>query len=112
MSDCRCRNPPFHYRDYVSRSLGIDTARGRGAEVTLETCVHCGTHWLKYLIEHEAFTASGRWFRAPVPEAELATLTADTALAFLERQPWHFYGGSFYRSTGARFPGPLRPGGF
>lgn len=108
MSDCRCFSPPFDYRDFVSTPIGIDATNGRHGEVSLETCTHCGTKWLHYLVEYEAFMDSGRWFRAPISQEALATLTADQAVPFLERQPWHFLGGSYFKSHGQRAAGPVR----
>ena len=81
---------------------------GRYGEVTLLTCVHCGTKWLHYLVEYEAFTASGRWFRAPISEEAIATITPEQAVPFLEQQPWHFLGGSYFRSRGRRSSGAIR----
>lgn len=54
-----------------------------------------------------AFTASGRWFRAPIPQDSLAALAPEGAVPFLEQQPWYFQGGSYYRSQGRRVSGPV-----
>jgi len=107
MSECGCYIPPFDYQDFVSTHIGVDKTNGRYGDVSLERCVHCGTKWLRYLVEYEAFTASGRWFRAPISDEVLATLTPEQAVPFLERQPWHFSGGSYYQSRGQRSSGPI-----
>ena len=107
MNECRCYSPPFDYRDFVSTPIGIDTTNGRHGEVSSEVCAHCGTKWLHYFVEYEAFTASGRWFRAPISDEALATLTSEQAVPFLERQPWHFSGGSYYQSRGQRSSGTI-----
>jgi len=108
VTNCRCLTPPFDYRDYESRSLGLDTTHGRYGEVSLQTCRHCGTTWLSYLVEYEAFTASGRWVRGAISSGQAQTLTPEQAIAVLEQLPWHFVGGSAYRSTGQRSTRPIR----
>ncbi len=107
-SDCRCFTPPFSYTDYVSEPIGIDMTNQRCGEVSLETCKHCGTKWLKYLVEYEAFTASGRWFRGLITDVQLATFDPQNAVPFLEQMPWHFVGGSYYSSRGQRSTGAIR----
>jgi hypothetical protein len=108
MSDCRCFNPPFNYRDYDESPVGVDTTNGRYGRVTLKTCKHCGTKWLHYFVEYEAFTASGRWFCGLISDAAAATITPDSAIAYLEQLPWHFVGGSYYQSQGMRASGAIR----
>ncbi|MEZ5728020.1 MAG: hypothetical protein R3E48_08570 [Burkholderiaceae bacterium] len=107
MSDCRCYNPPFDYRDFTSVPIGIDKTNGRHGEVSEETCRLCGTKWLHYLVEYEAFTAAGRWFRAPISDDALATLTPEQSVPFIEQQPWHFRGGSYFGSRGRRASGAV-----
>lgn len=100
MSDCVCRTPPLNYKDYTIVTLGVDTTNGRFADVTIQTCLHCGTKWLNYLVQFEAFTGSGRWYRAVVTEKELTTMTPENAVAFLEHVPFYMYGGSYFEHTG------------
>lgn len=107
MSECRCYSPPFDCA-FVSTPIGIDMTNGRYGEVSCETCALCGTKWLHYFVEYEAFTASGRWFRAPISDEALATLAPEQAVAFLEQQPWHFLGGSYYQSRGQRSTRAIR----
>lgn len=107
MSDCRCFNPPFHYADYVKEPVGTDTTNRRYGEVSLETCRHCGTRWLHYLVEYEAFTGSSRWFRGLITEQDLARITPEGAVPFLESLPWYFEGGSYFDSRGRRGSGPV-----
>lgn len=106
---CRCLTPPFHYTDFESRSLGVDETAGRFAEVTIERCLSCDQNWLRYFFEQEAFSKSGRWYRAPVSAAEAASVTETTALTLMARGSWHFYGGSFFDTTGKRSEQPLDP---
>ena len=110
MSDCHCYHPPFDYRDFTSTPVGIDETEGRFGEVSIETCLNCGTKWLRYFVEYEAFTASGRWFRGLITDAEIARITPERAVPFLEQIPWHLVGGSYFQSQGERRSGKIRAG--
>lgn len=107
MSECRCHQPPFDHRDYLSRSIGIDRSLGRHGEVALQICVHCGTKWLQILVEYEAFPGSSRWFRAPIADEHIPALVPEQAIGLLEQRPWYFLGGSYYRSQGRLASGPI-----
>ncbi|HEY4373178.1 MAG TPA: hypothetical protein VGN52_14700 [Burkholderiales bacterium] len=102
---CVCAAPPFHYTDYDSRDLGQDA---HYATVELQRCKHCGRHWLKYLIEEEHITASGRWWRAAISADEAKGMRAEEARAHIERQPRCFAGGSGFDSTGFEQQAPIR----
>jgi hypothetical protein len=102
-------SPPFYYTHFESTDVGVDTASGYFGEVRIERCRKCGREWLKYLYEQEAFTKSGRWYRGLLAPGQAREVTADTALDVLAGLPWHFYGGSFYDSTGQRCDEPLDP---
>lgn len=107
MPECRCTTPPFHYLDYDTVSLGVDMTNSRYGEVTVETCRACGSKWLRYFVEYEAFSQSGRWFRGPVTHEMLESLTPERAPELLESLPWYFYGGSYFRTLGRRGSGPF-----
>lgn len=107
MSDCRCMTPPFRHRDFDSEVIGVDETNLRFGEVSVETCKACGSTWLCYFVEYEAFTESGRWFRGLVSPAEIQSLTPERAVAVLQGLAWHFRGGGYFRSTGQRDAGPL-----
>ncbi len=106
---CRCFEPPFHYADFESRAVGVDETDGRFAEVTVERCCQCGQHWLRYFYEHEAFSRSGRWYRALLTPDEVASVTVASAVALLSARDWHFRGGSYFDSTGLRCDWRLDP---
>lgn len=106
---CRCQSPPFHYTQFESRAVGVDETAGRYAAVTIERCLSCNQQWLRYFFEHEAFSKSGRWYRVPVSDAEAASVTETTALELMTRCSWHFYGGSYFDTTGKRCELPLDP---
>ncbi len=106
MSDCGCHHPPFNYQDYTSKFIGTDKTNWRYGEVYVKHCVHCGSQWLEYIVEYEGYSGSGRWFCAPISDEALATLTPEQAVPFLEQQPWHFVGGSYFGTRGALATGP------
>lgn len=108
MSECGCLTPPFSYLDYDSESLGTDPTNGRYGQVTVETCKACGSKWLRYLVEYESFSESGRWYRGLVTPAMVESLTPEQAPGLLASLSWHFYGGSYFRTTGRRGSGPIR----
>jgi hypothetical protein len=97
---CKCFIPPLHYTDYQISYMGVDETNGRFAEVTLQTCIHCGIKWLNYLVEFEAFTKSGRWYRGVIPENELKNIQPGKVVAYFEGLDWFIFGGSYFSSTG------------
>jgi hypothetical protein len=102
MNECKCMTPPFNYTDFDTKFIGIDETNGRFGEVSVKTCKLCGSEWLHYLVQYEAFTASGRWYRGLVSQEILKTVIPETAVEILERLPWHFFGGSYFKSTGQK----------
>jgi hypothetical protein len=107
MSECRCMTPPFYFLDYDSQSLGVDETNGRFGEVTIETCKACGRKWLHYFVEYPSFSESGRWYRGLVTPEILKLITPERAPELLAGLPWHFSGGSYFRTTGRRGTGPI-----
>jgi hypothetical protein len=97
---CKCFAPPLHYTDYQISYIGVDETNGRFAEVTLQTCIHCGAKWLNYLVEFEAFTKSGRWYRGVISENELKDIQPEKVVAYFESLDWFIFGGSYFSSTG------------
>jgi hypothetical protein len=91
------------------RDIGVDETEGRFADVGLGRCRACGRTWLRYHVEYEAFSESGRWAMCLVDPAGLDTITPSAAPVIIEAAPWHIYGGSFWghagqRGTGGRLP--------
>jgi hypothetical protein len=99
--------PPFDYRDFETASLGVDETNGRYGEVTVETCKACGSMWLRYFVEYEFFSESGRWYRGPVTAEIVESLKPEQAPALLSSLPWYFYGGSYFRTLGRKGSGPV-----
>lgn len=99
--------PPFRHTDLDSELIGVDETNGRFGEVSVETCKTCGAKWLRYFVEYEAFTASGRWYRGLVSQETLSSLTPEGAVDALSGLPWHFYGGSYFETTGRKGVGAI-----
>jgi hypothetical protein len=97
--DCRCLTPPIDYRDYDRTGIGIDETAGRFAEVSVERCVHCDRLWLRYFIESEGHSQTGRWYRGVVTAGQAQAVTPEAALDVLAGLPWLLYGGSYYATT-------------
>ncbi|TCG08690.1 hypothetical protein BZM27_10510 [Paraburkholderia steynii] len=79
---------------------GIDKTNSRYGEVTLSRCQHCSTAWLRFFIEYESFSHSGRWYRAPVPCEREIEVTAERAIEMLNSLEPRFAGGSYFNSEG------------
>lgn len=75
------------------------------AEISLQTCKHCGNVWLKYLIEDPSRSGSRRWWRVLVPASQVPGITADNAKAFIQNQTECSVGGSYFGSTGSKISG-------
>src|SRR5665213_1642351 len=60
MTGCVCEQGGARFTEFESRDAGRDETEGRFADVTLNRCRTCGRTWLRYLVEYEAFSRSGR----------------------------------------------------
>jgi len=90
---CVCMTPPFSYLDFKSRDLDPDAF---GAEIWLDQCKKCGSHWLVYLVEWAHYRQSGHWWRAPISAQAAAAISAEEARRFIESLEWCYVGGSYY----------------
>ena len=84
----------------LEKDLGMDQDF---AEVTLLVCPLCAAHWLRYFYEHEAFTASGRWYLGAVTNEQAVNLTAAGAKATIDSLDWVYFGGSYFNGKSGRF---------
>ncbi len=105
--DCRCLTPPFDYRDFDSAAVGVDETNGRFGEVSIETCRLCDRRWLRYVVEYEAFSRSGRWYRGLVTDAIARSVQPESAVKVLQSLAWRFAGGDYFDSTGFKSTGPV-----
>ena len=108
MPACPCHTPPLNPRQFTRVDVGVDKTHGRYADVYLDTCNPCGARWLHYLAEYESYTASGRWYRAIIPEGVVKSLTPQTAASIISAQDWWLRGGSYFASTGESGAGHLQ----
>jgi len=107
-STCPCLSAGPRIPDVIDeRQVGRDETEGRFADLTLRRCSRCRRLWLRYQVEYEAFTASGRWVEAPIDEATAITLTPEAAPGFLDRAEFYIYGGSYFGHAGRRSSGPI-----
>jgi hypothetical protein len=110
MTGCVCEQGGARFTEFECRDVGRDETEGRFADVTLNRCRTCGRTWLRYLVEYEAFSRSGRWARGLISEADANTITPETAVALLNGLEWYLYGGSYFDGISGRRSGPMRWG--
>lgn len=104
---CDCEQAGTRFDQFEARSVGCDESSGRFAEVEVWRCLACGRDWLRYSMEHEAFSRSGRWTRGLITGSQAAAVTAESAVAVLSGLPWRLEGGSYYDGVVTRRAGPL-----
>ncbi|MBD2464110.1 hypothetical protein H6G89_24210 [Oscillatoria sp. FACHB-1407] len=102
-SSCRCLTGVFNSLEQIG-AVHLDD---RFAEVSIQICRQCGQPWLRYFYENEAFTASGRWYLAPLQPDELAQLKPENAKTILEAKPWYYCGGSYFDGRVSRTSGTI-----
>ena len=100
MSSCLCHTLPPYYTNYHYSYWGQDDTNGRFADISRMECIHCGTIWLKYHVEFESFSYSGRWYMGIVTPEILETLSPGTVVDYLEHLDRYIYGGSYFKSPG------------
>jgi hypothetical protein len=110
LTGCACEHGSASYRRFESRDLGCDETDGRFAEVTLDRCRTCGRLWLRYLVEYEAFSRSGRWARGLISDDAASTITPEAAVPYLNRLDWYLYGGSYFHGLAGVRSGPMQWG--
>ena len=103
MNECQCNAPPFDYRNFQSNYVGMDN---HYAEIQIDQCKECGNRWLKYLIEEEHFSKSGRWWRIKLTD-DSVKIDKEDARRFIERQTTCFIGGSYFGHSGRLFEGKI-----
>jgi hypothetical protein len=111
MTDCACLSAGPRMPDVIDeRHVGCDKTEGRFADVTIRRCSRCRRLWLRYFVEYEAYSRSGRWAEAPIGEEAAGQMTPEAAAGFLDRAEFCIYGGSYYGHAGRRGRGPWRWG--
>ncbi len=90
---CVCLEVAYVEWEFEDKYLGTDHYY---ADISLQTCKHCGRIWLRYFYENEAFTKSGRWYRGVITAEQAKSVAAENALEYLGNLDWYLCGGSFY----------------
>jgi hypothetical protein len=83
-ADCGCPELGPRHPDIIrERHVGRDETDGRFTDVDVIRYARCRRLWLKYLVEYEAFSRSGRWAEALIDEGAAATMTPEAAPEFI-----------------------------
>jgi hypothetical protein len=88
------------YQDFNSSFLGVDETNGRFSTVTIETCKHCKTKWVNYLVEIESFSNSSKWYRGILSKDFENIIRPENVIKYLEKLEFYLFGGSYFNSTG------------
>ncbi len=108
---CICASAAAQYDSFtVWRELEPDLTEGRYADVKISKCRTCGQLWLRYFVEYEAFSRSGRWARGRIEEARALTIQPHEGPSFLARLPSYLYGGSWFDGEEGERSGPMHWG--
>ena len=110
MTGCVCEQGGARFTQFETQDVGCDETEGRFADVTLDRCRSCGRVWLRYLVEYEAFSRSGRWARGLIGEEAAQTITPQAAVDHLNGLEWYLYGGSSFDGISGRRSGAMRWG--
>src|SRR5260370_22838762 len=87
--DCNCVTRQGVSGAVEERYIGTDRTNGRFADVTVNRCAACGRLWLRYQVEYEHISRSGRSAAGIVDEATASIITPEYAAQVLSRLPWH-----------------------
>ena len=97
---CKClETGPRYPAAKTVRDLGDDPKPPFG-EAMVHQCSQCGRVWVKYLLFDHERSRSGRWAMAPIDADAAASIQADEVLSYIEAQPWHLLGGSYFGDDG------------
>ena len=108
-AECECLTPPLYNANFnVQRLTGYDETNNWFGEVSIETCNQCGTKWLQYFVEYEAFTKSGRWYRGVISDEVSNTVTLQNSISILQVLDWWIRGGSYFDGNITRGRGRLK----
>lgn len=111
MAECSCCQPPDYQSDFDVKHFGeYDDTNGRFGEVSIETCKKCGTKWLRYFVEYEAFSRSQRCYRGIMTEEISRKVTPQNAASIIEGLEWWISSGSFFDGKHNKGSGQLQLG--
>ncbi|WP_374571930.1 hypothetical protein [Phenylobacterium sp.] len=100
--ECDCELPTAsHAKFELVREVGVDETEGRFAAVDIKRCRDCGAYWLRYSVEYEAFSRSGRWARGRIEPQDVEGLMPEDAPKYLEGLSSYIAGGSYFGGVAA-----------
>ena len=100
-ASCNCESPDARYQQFRSwRILPCDDTDGRFGDVSILECIDCRQLWLRYAVEYEGFSNSGRWARGKIEDARARGIRSGEAVDFLAGLPSYLYGGSRFGKAG------------
>ena len=103
-NECKCMKGSFRYDEVETKNLGVDRNYG---EVSIKKCKTCGSLWLHYFYENEAFEKSGRWYCGPLKADQAAQVKPENSLELLEKMEWYFSGGSYFDGKTGKSKGKI-----
>jgi hypothetical protein len=80
--------------------IGVDKTHGRFGEVSALQCRRCERYWIRYFVEYEHLSGSGRWYMGVIAPTEIENITPVNAVEYLESLDWHHFGGSYFGFSG------------
>ena len=95
ISMCPCLYTNSNIPRTNHKDLGEDSDWRR---VTTYQCAWCGVGWLRVHYRNDSFSRSGRYYRIPILETALETLSLANAVATIELANYRIVGGELYRS--------------
>ena len=81
-------------------TIGCDPTNGRCADIELTECLDCGRCWIRYRVQYESYSGSGRWFMGSISADKAMALKPEEVPDYLESLDWHYCGGSYYGGSG------------
>lgn len=100
---CQCFVPSTTVAWTDQAEIGVTD---RYWELSRMRCSKCGTPWLSAFLEFEAFSRSGRHYRAPTNDAALEAITPEIALHIIRDATFRIAGGSRFDGVERVVNGP------
>ena len=107
---CACHDEECGRAQFEVSPVGAKRQDGMLQTIERLKCQKCGSEWLIYSTDDESRGGWGKWFRASAPPESTEEASFDECLDFLAGVRWHFYGGSYYRTSGERTLGAVPTG--
>lgn len=107
LTGCRCERGDAPHTVFETTPVGVDDTEGRFADVTVQRCRDCERYWLRYQVEYEAFSRSGRWARGLIDRPTLKLIAPEAAVGHLHGLDAYLYGGSRFDGEWGWKSGPM-----